>query len=205
MDIASACPTRSFSPLLTVLANLTVLGWFLGFTSITVQSILAVSAEHSILSLFFHTTSVTSTPQQVTTNQTYQPIDRAVTQVYSCPSISSALKQPESETNRIAYLSAHTSNSPNMSRPNTPRSYPAAISTSIPRDSFSSTESPSPLQSSPRRTGSSKSRASSDSRRRYDNTVYHYGRHSNYWLFGGFSVRDTVRDGVDWIRQQKKG
>ncbi|KAL5051353.1 hypothetical protein BDW71DRAFT_202534 [Aspergillus fruticulosus] len=111
----------------------------------------------------------------------------------------------QSETNRLAYLSTHTSNSPNMSRPKTPRSYPSAIDTSISRDSFSSTESPSPLQSSPRRTGSSKSRASSDSRRRYDNTVYHYGRHSNYWLFGGFSVRDTVRDGVDWIRQQKKG
>ncbi|KAL4820322.1 hypothetical protein BDW67DRAFT_181395 [Aspergillus spinulosporus] len=76
-----------------------------------------------------------------------------------------------------------------MSRPNTLRSYPAAIDTS----------------SAPRRTDSSKSRASSDSRRRYDNTVYHYGRHSNYWLFGGFSVRDTVRDGVDWIRQQRKG
>ncbi|KAL4973445.1 hypothetical protein BDW66DRAFT_153803 [Aspergillus desertorum] len=91
-----------------------------------------------------------------------------------------------------------------MSRPNTPHSYPAAIDASIPRGSFSSTESPSSLHSSPRRTGSSKSQASSDSRRRYDNTVYHYGRHSNYWLFGGFSVRDTVRDGVDWIRQQKK-
>jgi hypothetical protein len=53
--------------------------------------------------------------------------------------------------------------------------------------------------------GSTNSYRSTDDRRRYDNTVYHYGRHSNYWLFGGFSVRDTVRDGVDWVRQQKKG
>jgi hypothetical protein len=55
------------------------------------------------------------------------------------------------------------------------------------------------------RTSGSYNSRKSEERRRYDNTVYHYGRHSNYWLFGGFSVRDTVRDGVDWIRQQKKG
>ncbi|KAL4936711.1 hypothetical protein BDV06DRAFT_88393 [Aspergillus oleicola] len=77
------------------------------------------------------------------------------------------------------------------------------------RDSFSSSHedrlrrTESPVQMS--RSGSNNSRKSTESRRRYDNTVYHYGRHSNYWLFGGFSVRDTVRDGVDWIRQQKKG
>ncbi|BCS26640.1 uncharacterized protein APUU_51351A [Aspergillus puulaauensis] len=83
--------------------------------------------------------------------------------------------------------------------------------TSITRNSFSSNEE------RPRRThspvqmtrsgssGSNNSQRSTDDRRRYDNTVYHYGRHSNYWLFGGFSVRDTVRDGVDWVRQQKKG
>ncbi|KAI9370690.1 hypothetical protein BJX61DRAFT_544375 [Aspergillus egyptiacus] len=44
-----------------------------------------------------------------------------------------------------------------------------------------------------RRSDSFDSRKSSNERRRYkSNTVYHYGRHSNYWLFGGFSVRDTL-------------
>ena len=83
--------------------------------------------------------------------------------------------------------------------------------TSITRNSFSSNEerprcTHSPVQMSRSgSSGSNNSHRSTDDRRRYDNTVYHYGRHSNYWLFGGFSVRDTVRDGVDWVRQQKKG
>ncbi|OJJ01730.1 hypothetical protein ASPVEDRAFT_150526 [Aspergillus versicolor CBS 583.65] len=76
--------------------------------------------------------------------------------------------------------------------------------TSITRNSFSSNEerprrTHSPVQMSRSgSSGSTNSYRSTDDRRRYDNTVYHYGRHSNYWLFGGFSVRDTVRDGVDW-------
>ncbi|KAL4901421.1 hypothetical protein BDW74DRAFT_159951 [Aspergillus multicolor] len=153
--------------------------------------------------------SDTSTLQQVTTNQSIT--ERPLSQSTTASSATSALKQSESKTNKLAYLSTRTSNSPSMTRPATPRSYPAGMDTFVPRDSFSSTEdsprrtqSPLPLQASPTRTSSNRSRGS-DSRRRYDNTVYHYGRHSNYWLFGGFSVRDTVRDGVDWIRQQKKG
>ncbi|GAB1190983.1 hypothetical protein APSETT444_000151 [Aspergillus pseudonomiae] len=46
------------------------------------------------------------------------------------------------------------------------------------------------------------SRKSSDDYRRYSGTVNHYGRHSNDWLFGGFSLRDTVRGGVDRLRQR---
>ncbi|KAE8153748.1 hypothetical protein BDV25DRAFT_148721 [Aspergillus avenaceus] len=53
---------------------------------------------------------------------------------------------------------------------------------------------------SKRRPGSNHSRKTSDDYRRYNNTVNHYGRHSNDWLFGGFSLRDTVRDGVDRLR-----
>lgn len=48
------------------------------------------------------------------------------------------------------------------------------------------------------------SRRSSDDYRRYNGTVNHYGRHSNDWLFGGFSLRDTVRDGVDRLRHHGK-
>lgn len=44
-------------------------------------------------------------------------------------------------------------------------------------------------------------RRSSDDYRRYAGTVNHYGRHSNDWLFGGFSLRDTVKDGVDKLKQ----
>lgn len=43
-------------------------------------------------------------------------------------------------------------------------------------------------------------RRSGDDYRRYSGTVNHYGRHSNDWLFGGFSLRDTVRDGVGKLR-----
>jgi hypothetical protein len=44
----------------------------------------------------------------------------------------------------------------------------------------------------------------SDDYRRYSGTVNHYGRHSNDWLFGGFSVRDTVRDGIEKLRNHEK-
>ncbi|KAJ5267528.1 hypothetical protein N7478_010336 [Penicillium angulare] len=47
-------------------------------------------------------------------------------------------------------------------------------------------------------------RKNSDDYRRYSGTVNHYGRHSNDWLFGGFSVRDTVRDGIDKLRHHDK-
>ncbi|KAL4920069.1 hypothetical protein BDW62DRAFT_199159 [Aspergillus aurantiobrunneus] len=74
------------------------------------------------------------------------------------------------------------------------------------RDSFSSSDEGRLVSTESRlqmaRSGSHNSQNSTRSRRRYDNTVYHYGRHSNYWLFGGFSVRDTVRDGVDWANAE---
>jgi len=43
--------------------------------------------------------------------------------------------------------------------------------------------------------GTSSSRRSSgsvDDYRRFNGTINHYGRHTNDWLFGGFSVRDTI-------------
>ncbi|KAJ9363914.1 hypothetical protein C8Q69DRAFT_507627 [Paecilomyces variotii] len=47
-----------------------------------------------------------------------------------------------------------------------------------------------------KRNSAMSTRGSSDYKR-YSGTVNHYGRHSNDWLFGGFSLRDTVRDGVE--------
>lgn len=47
---------------------------------------------------------------------------------------------------------------------------------------------------------STSSRKASNDHKRYSGTINHYGRHSNDWLFGGFSVRDTLRDGIDKLR-----
>ncbi|PYI08499.1 hypothetical protein BO78DRAFT_310604 [Aspergillus sclerotiicarbonarius CBS 121057] len=55
-----------------------------------------------------------------------------------------------------------------------------------------------------KRSTTSTNRRSGDDYRRYSGTVNHYGRHSNDWLFGGFSLRDTVRDGVDRLRHHSK-
>lgn len=46
----------------------------------------------------------------------------------------------------------------------------------------------------------SSERSRSDSYKRYSGTINHYGRHSNDWLFGGFSVRDTLRDGIEKLK-----
>lgn len=86
------------------------------------------------------------------------------------------------------------------------RSYPSAsTSADMPRRSASPVRSPqsptSPRHSRNQRDSRSHhSRRSSDDYRRYRGTVNHYGRHSNDWLFGGFSLRDTVRDGVERLR-----
>ncbi|KAK4870973.1 hypothetical protein LT330_000210 [Penicillium expansum] len=61
----------------------------------------------------------------------------------------------------------------------------------------------SPKADSPKR-ASTPTRKSSGDYKRYSGTVNHYGRHSNDWLFGGFSVRDTVRDSLDKLRSQDK-
>jgi hypothetical protein len=44
---------------------------------------------------------------------------------------------------------------------------------------------------------STSNRKASNGHKRYSGTINHYGRHSNDWLFGGFSVRDSLRDGID--------
>lgn len=46
----------------------------------------------------------------------------------------------------------------------------------------------------------SSERSRSDSYKRYSGTINHYGRHSNDWLFNGFSVRDTLRDGIEKLK-----
>lgn len=56
---------------------------------------------------------------------------------------------------------------------------------------------------SPKPDASTKRKNSGDYRR-YSGAVNHYGRHSNDWLFGGFSVRETVREGIEKMRHSDK-
>lgn len=51
---------------------------------------------------------------------------------------------------------------------------------------------------------STPTRKNSDDYRRYSGTVNHCGRHSNDWLFGGFSVRETVASGLEKLRNNDK-
>lgn len=62
----------------------------------------------------------------------------------------------------------------------------------------------SPKQEYTTKRASTPARKNSDDYRRYSGTVNHYGRHSNDWLFGGFSVRGTVRDGIEKFRHHDK-
>jgi hypothetical protein len=62
----------------------------------------------------------------------------------------------------------------------------------------------SPKQEYTTKRASTPTRKNSDDYRRYSGTVNHYGRHSNDWLFGGFSVRGTVRDGIEKLRHYDK-
>jgi hypothetical protein len=62
----------------------------------------------------------------------------------------------------------------------------------------------SPKQEYTTKRESNPTRRNSDDYRRYSGTVNHYGRHSNDWLFGGFSVRETVRDGFEKLRHHDK-
>jgi hypothetical protein len=62
----------------------------------------------------------------------------------------------------------------------------------------------SPKQEYSTKRASAPTRKNSDDYRRYSGTVNHYGRHSNDWLFGGFSVRETVRDSIEKLRHHDK-
>lgn len=62
----------------------------------------------------------------------------------------------------------------------------------------------SPKQEYATKRASTPTRKNSDDYRRYSGTVNHCGRHSNDWLFGGFSVRETVRDGIEKFRHHDK-
>ncbi|OJJ85328.1 uncharacterized protein ASPGLDRAFT_46335 [Aspergillus glaucus CBS 516.65] len=97
-----------------------------------------------------------------------------------------------------------------LTRPKSPAPSDLSTSTTLVNLPKMTQRSASPVHMSPRSSFSSLSRSDSHSRkhtrktsndyRRYNGTVNHYGRHSNDWLFGGFSLRDTVRGGVERLR-----
>ncbi|BCR89738.1 uncharacterized protein ACHE_50936A [Aspergillus chevalieri] len=118
-------------------------------------------------------------------------------------------------TERGLYLSSTSinTNQKHSSRPKSPTPSDISTSTTLVNLPRMTQRSASPVQMSPRSSFSSLSRSDSHSRkhvrhsrktsddyRRYNGTVNHYGRHSNDWLFGGFSLRDTVRGGVERLR-----
>ncbi|KAJ5344127.1 hypothetical protein MYU51_003517 [Penicillium brevicompactum] len=100
-----------------------------------------------------------------------------------------------------------------------PKTRTANIPRSNPEDSYFSqsytSNSPadmSPTISSPQspksddevKRASTPTRKTSGDYKRYSGTVNHCGRHSNDWLFGGFSVRESVRDGLEKLRHSDK-
>ena len=56
-----------------------------------------------------------------------------------------------------------------------------------------------PLNKRPRSSTMS-SISSTHTRKSSDDFVNYYGRHSDDWLFGGFSLWDAVKDGMDKLR-----
>lgn len=76
--------------------------------------------------------------------------------------------------------------------------HPQRTTSPVPMSPGSRPQSPaSPFRSGFAKHGRHPSRVSSngseDDWKRYNGTVNHLGRHGNDWLFGGFSVRDTIR------------
>lgn len=84
-----------------------------------------------------------------------------------------------------SYFDHHRSQSPDQMSPR-------AASPQSPKQEYTTKHAP------------TTTRKNSDDYRRYSGTVNHYGRHSNDWLFGGFSVRETVRDGIEKLRHHDK-
>ncbi|PYH95255.1 hypothetical protein BO71DRAFT_302979, partial [Aspergillus ellipticus CBS 707.79] len=149
-------------------------------------------------------------------NRTHPPshtLKRAFSESSTSTSSTTTTTNKPSHTHKASRLSrakqflrSH-SNSPTTTSSN--HSSPSS-SLDIPRSTPSnSTMTPAAMSSSPvsldsmdhpHSKPSTPTRRTGDDYRRYNNTVNHYGRHSNDWLFGGFSLRDTVRGGVDRLR-----
>ena len=75
---------------------------------------------------------------------------------------------------------------------------------SSPTEMSPSMGSPSSFKADIAKRASTPTRKNSGDYKRYSGTVNHYGRHSNDWLFGGFSVRETVRGSLDKLRSHDK-
>lgn len=154
--------------------------------------------EHNDLSL----TSTTSTTTSSNSSQSHSSRGSESSQKQSLPSTTRSLRSrssspfPDIPIDCLLHSSRDTSPS---------RTMHASRRTDSPvHMSSRSSISPSRSVYKNKQTHARHSRRTSDDYRRYNGTVNHYGRHSNDWLFGGFSLRDTVRDGVDRLRHHGK-
>ncbi|CRG83461.1 hypothetical protein PISL3812_00812 [Talaromyces islandicus] len=103
-------------------------------------------------------------------------------------------KERQKHAQKSSSPSSHTIE-PNILRSSSPTEMSPTSSIVSPRPSSSHSRMPSNGI-----VGVSSTRSRSDRHKRYSGTLNHYGRHSNDWLFGGFSVRDTFRDGIEKLR-----
>lgn len=107
----------------------------------------------------------------------------------------------------MTHLRQHSSS---MSQPrDIPRSTPGYFdqhyrSTSPVDISPESTSPRSPKPEYTTKRASTPTHKNSDDYRRLSGTINHCGRHSNDWLFGGFSVRETVASGLEKLRHNDK-
>ncbi|CAI7629373.1 unnamed protein product [Penicillium bialowiezense] len=94
----------------------------------------------------------------------------------------------------------------NIPRSNPEASYfPQSYTPASPTDMSPTLSSPqSPKSDFEVKRASTPTRKTSGDYKRYSGTVNHCGRHSNDWLFGGFSVRESVRDGLEKLRHSDK-
>jgi hypothetical protein len=104
-----------------------------------------------------------------------------------CGSPSSTAPQPPSSSPPPSPSSVDQSYSPSAASP-TSSHHPQRPNMGHSRDSDDSA------------TAESSGGTRSSSHKRYSGTLNHYGRHSNDWLFNGFSVRDTLRDGIEKLK-----
>lgn len=75
----------------------------------------------------------------------------------------------------------------------------------MPRDSSQSHTRPRVQRMSSTLSRESGASSTSTANKRHSTTSSFYsGRHSNEWLFGGFSVTDTVKDAYHYLREKRE-
>ncbi|KAK8204890.1 hypothetical protein IWZ01DRAFT_544547 [Phyllosticta capitalensis] len=115
---------------------------------------------------------------------------------------------PSAESNFFGALKQKIrSSSRSRSRSNKTQDHSSTIlpPTSMPRDSSQSHTRPRVQRMSSTLSRESGASSTSTANKRHSTTSSFYsGRHSNEWLFGGFSVTDTVKDAYHYLREKRE-